>query len=374
MNVFDERLETLRSLMETTGYRFIEPDVLQPAETFIDLAGEELRGRLFMTATTGGEELCLRPDFTIPVCLHHIAGGDPGRAGAYSYLGPVFRQRPGQIGEFLQAGVESVGREDRETADAETLSLALSCLRTFDLADPEIHLGDQALFFALVDGLDLAAIWKRRLKSAFGDRARIDALLEQLAGRSAGGEDRRAGVLAALEGVDHDAARELVEDLLSIAGISVVGGRSANEIAERFLEQATFAAGSSARPELAELLGGFLDIAGTPDQVADEITVIAAEASVDLSGALDAFNHRAALIAERGIAYERIRFAADFGRRLDYYTGFVFEIHDPSRPGLGPVVGGGRYDKLVGYLSEGEAVPAVGFSIWLDRVPGGTGQ
>ncbi|MCW2308142.1 ATP phosphoribosyltransferase regulatory subunit [Rhodobium gokarnense] len=371
MTDFSERLERLRSLMETTGYRFVETDILQPAETFIDLAGEELRGRLFLTATVGGAELCLRPDFTIPVCSHHIASGDPARAAAYSYLGPVFRQRPGGTGEFPQAGIESLGREDREGADAEALTLALSCLRAFDLESPDIRLGDQALFFAFVDGLDLAAIWKRRLKAAFGDRARLNALIEQLAGRGPGGEDRRAGLLAALEGVDHEAARDLVEDLLSIAGIATVGGRTANEIAERFLEQATFAAGSSARPEIAELMTAFLDVAGTPDVVADRLAVIAADAGVDLTAALEAFNHRAQLIADRGIAYDRMRFAADFGRRLDYYTGFVFEIFDPARPDLGPLVGGGRYDKLLALLGAPCEVPAVGFSIWIERVPGG---
>jgi len=42
-----------------------------------------------------------------------------------------------------------------------------------------------------------------------------------------------AGLLAALEGSDPKAARELVTDLLSIAGITTVGGRSAADIAER---------------------------------------------------------------------------------------------------------------------------------------------
>ena len=66
--------------------------------------------------------------------------------------------------------------------------------------------------------------------------------------------------------------------------------------------------------------------------------------------------------------------AADFGRRLDYYTGFVFEIHDSRRPGARQIVGGGRYDRMLGLIlnsrgkAKGEAFPPVGFSIWLDRI------
>ena len=53
-------------------------------------------------------------------------------------------------------------------------------------------------------------------------------------------------MLAALAAVDAAGAKKLVEDMLSIAGISTVGGRSAGEIAERFLEQATLADGAGA--------------------------------------------------------------------------------------------------------------------------------
>ena len=103
----------------------------------------------------------------------------------------------------------------------------------------------------------------------------------------------------------------MVEDLLSIAGISAVGGRTPSEIADRFLEQAALAS---------------------------------------------------------GIDPARLTFAAEFGRRLDYYSGFVFEIHAVNPPVEGPLVGGGRYDKLVTLLGAENDVPAIGFSMWLDRI------
>jgi ATP phosphoribosyltransferase regulatory subunit len=70
-------------------------------------------------------------------------------------------------------------------------------------------------------------------------------------------------------------------------------------------------------------------------------------------------------------------FAADFGRRLDYYTGFVFEMRDSRRRDGKQIVGGGRYDRMLGAISRsrgqggGAAVPAVGFAIWLDRIGAG---
>ena len=71
-----------------------------------------------------------------------------------------------------------------------------------------------------------------------------------LRSRPANGPPEYQGVLAALAGSDPKAAHHLVTDLLSIAGIAAVGGRSVAEIAERFLEQAALMRrrGCRARP------------------------------------------------------------------------------------------------------------------------------
>ena len=73
---------------------------------------------------------------------------------------------------------------------------------------------------------------------------------------------------------------------------------------------------------------------------------------------------------KRGVDSTKLTFAADFGRRLDYYTGFVFEVHDPKRHDGRQIVGGGRYDQLIALIGHGQAIPAVGFSVWLDRIGG----
>ena len=46
--------------------------------------------------------------------------------------------------------------------------------------------------------------------------------------------------------------------------------------------------------------------------------------------ALDLFESRTGFLAARGVDVARIRFSTAFGRGLDYYTGFVFELHDPT--------------------------------------------
>ena len=93
------------------GYVRAEPAILQPAEPFLDLSGEDIRKRMYLTLDPHGRELCLRPDLTIPVSRDYLASPANGKPQGFCYLGPVFRHRDEEPGEFLQAGIESFGRD-----------------------------------------------------------------------------------------------------------------------------------------------------------------------------------------------------------------------------------------------------------------------
>jgi len=351
------------------GFDRIEPPALQPASVFLDMSGEEIRGRLFLTNGPGGEELCLRPDYTIPVCLAYLASPEAGRAAQYSYLGPVFRARAGQRSEWRQSGLESYGRGDAEAADAEIFALAIEAAAAAGAGGLEVRFGDAGLFDRALSALDLPDALHRRLRRGLAQGRTLDAILDETANGSAA----QAGVLAALERADHAGAKALVEDLLAIAGIAAIGGRSAGEIADRFLEQASLRA-SSAPAEKREALRRFLAVKGDPDSASRQLRALAADAKLDLAGALDSFDQRTGFLAAHGVAVERCLFAAGFVRDLDYYTGFVFEAVDPKRGDGRPIIGGGRYDRLARRLGAARDIPAIGAAIWIDRIAEGSSR
>src|SRR5579872_4434325 len=171
------------------GYALAEPAILQPAEPFLDLSGEDIRKSLYLRTDATGEELCLRPDLTIPVARQYLASGKAGQAAGFSYLGPVFRYRGGAPSEFLQAGIESFGRLDRPAADAEMLALALEATAAFGVSDVEIRTGDVALFNALIDALGLYPVWRRRLIKDFNRKIDLAQDIEQLTLRTAPGRN-----------------------------------------------------------------------------------------------------------------------------------------------------------------------------------------
>ncbi|MFZ0372783.1 MAG: ATP phosphoribosyltransferase regulatory subunit [Xanthobacteraceae bacterium] len=351
------------------GYVRIAPAVLQPAEPFLDLSGEYIRRRMFLTTDPDGRELCLRPDLTIPVSRDYLASPQAGKPAGFCYLGAVFRHRHGAASEFLQAGIESFGRADKAAADAEMLALGLEATTQYDIGAPEIRIGDVGLFAAFVAALDLAPVWKRRLIKDFNRKSSLKHDLEQMTLAPANGSKEYQGVLAALAGSDPKAAHHLVTDLLSIAGIATVGGRSVAEIADRFLEQSALNAPTRLPRETRALIERFLSIAGDPDDAAGELRALAADAKIALGPALDLLETRTGFLAARGVDVRAIKFATDFGRGFDYYTGFVFELQDERSQR--PLVAGGRYDSLLARLGAKAPIPAVGFAASIDDLAGG---
>ncbi|WP_421853802.1 ATP phosphoribosyltransferase regulatory subunit [Oricola sp.] len=352
----------VEAILARLGADRADVPVLQPADPFLDTAGEELRRRIFLSESETGEMLCLRPEFTIPVCLMHLDAGEDKRR--YGYVGTVFRQRRAGGNEFLQAGIEDIGETDRHAADARSLADALTFLREFGVtAGISVTLGDQAVFNAVLAGLDLSPSAVVRLSHAFGDRDRLEAALAALATPGAAPEVP-ADIQEPAEAGDRAALINALNMRLRIAGLEASGGRSADEIAERLLIRFR-AAGEAADNAALDVLRAFLSIRAPLDRAADELAEFAAARGLAMDETLAAFAGREQAIAAAGVDTGAVTYDAAFGRPLDYYTALVYEVAAPDGAVL---VGGGRYDRLLTMLGAGEAAPGVGFSVWLDRI------
>jgi ATP phosphoribosyltransferase regulatory subunit len=360
------RAEALLASFAAAGYAPAQPSILQPAEPFLDLSGEDIRKSLYLTTNPTGDELCLRPDLTIPVARDYLASASAGQATGFCYLGPVFRYRDDKPSEFVQAGVESFGRKDSAAADAEMLALGLEATAAFGIPNVEVRTGDVGLFAALITALDLAPVWKRRLMKDFNRKISLAQDLQRMTLATSASRTDYHGVLAALAGSDRKAALALVSDLISIAGATNLSGRTNAEIADRFLEQSTMAGGALPKETVAAI-ERFLSISGEPDAAVAQLRRLASDAKLEISAAIDLLETRIGFMAARGLDIPKVRFATSFGRGIDYYTGFEFELHAKGN-GAEPLVAGGRYDGLLTRLGAKTPIPAVGFSVWIDAL------
>ena len=340
-------------LFATKGYARQEPAVLQPAEIFLDRSGEEIRRRTFTLTDPSGRELCLRPDLTIPICKHAVDAGAalPARI---SYNGPVFRHQPSKphrATQFFQAGVELLGLEDRAAGETEIMSVAFAALRATGLKDFDMLFGDLALFGALVDALNIPAHWGARLKRHFWRSGYVDTLLRRL-GDSSIAPPSRAEIEARIDG-QADAPR---------------AGRSRDEIVARAMEQAAEAASLRLDPVVVGVIAKLFGISGPAREAVAEIRGLLKAAGIKLDAQMAAMDARLAAIASLGQDLRRVRFTAHFGRNMEYYTGFVFELSSRDKEGPLQIAGGGRYDTLMESLGAGRAVSAIGCAIRTERV------
>ena len=96
----------------------VDPPILQPADTLLDLYGEDIRARAYITHDPVLGEAMLRPDFTVPVVQMHMDNGaEPAR---YTYAGEVFRaqeEAAHRAPEYIQVGYELFDGSDPARAD-----------------------------------------------------------------------------------------------------------------------------------------------------------------------------------------------------------------------------------------------------------------
>ncbi|AKI01730.1 ATP phosphoribosyltransferase involved in histidine biosynthesis [Hoeflea sp. IMCC20628] len=342
----------------------VDIPVIQPAEPFLDMAGEDLRRRIFLTESETGESLCLRPEFTIPVCRAHIAENvaTPRR---YSYLGEVFRQRREGGNEFYQAGVEDLGETDEASADARALSEARALIAEFaPAASLSIVLGDQSVFEAVVAGLGLPAGWQKRLIHAFGNEAALTTMIARLASPDASATPDPS-VADFLAKGDAGGLEAHIESVMQATGYSTNASRTPAEITARLMDKQSLDATRLPSASL-DALKTFLALDVPLDCAGQALADFADHAGLDIRAARKQFEARLAALSDRGEDLSAMRWRAAFGRPLDYYTGLVFEIS--AGEGDAALAGGGRYDRLMTLLGAQQPIPAVGFSLWLDRI------
>jgi|GEM_PF-17207 len=373
-----EALETqareVKAVFNNAGFEPVEPPTLQPADIFLNRSGEDIRQRTYVFQDPGGDEWCLRPDLTIPTCRMYLERDPSGQSEArFCYNGPAYRYQPPSAGkpvEFLQAGVEHIGGASTPEADADIVAIAIDAVQSAGLASFATTLGDLGLFGALVDKLDLPESWKNRLKRHIWRPAYFEEMLTRLTDAQAVPvtSNTNQALLAALDVMEPERARDVVQDVLALAGISAVGGRTVTEISERFLEQAAGASSAQLPREIADAIRAFLAISAPCTNAVDQIALVAKAAGVSLDNELESISRRIDLICAKGINRNDITFDADFGRKEEYYTGFVFELRVEALGASRQVAGGGRYDGLLRSLGCARDVPAVGCAIRTERL------
>ena len=339
----------LRDLFAAKGAEVVKADFLLPAEVLLDLYGEDIRARSYLTSDPLRGEMVLRPDFTVPVVQMHMENNaNPAR---YTYGGKVFRKQETdetRPNEYVQVGYEVFDGHNPAGADAEVFA----CIAE-GLADLPVRAatGDIGILMAAVRGLRTTDDRKADLLRHIWRPRRFKALLNRY-----GAEPVPRGIL------------ELADPFAEVG--PDIGLRRRSEVEVRIAAlRADAAAPPIAGDEIA-LIDAILGLRETAPHVLSALRDIAVDMPA-INNAVAQMEARLAAMSARGIDVDALEFEGSYGRTsLEYYDGFVFGFYAVDRPDLPPVATGGRYDALTAQLGQGRAVPAVGGVIRPDLVLG----
>jgi ATP phosphoribosyltransferase regulatory subunit len=245
----------------------------------------------------------------------------------------------------------------------------VQALRDAGLEQYQLRIGDLGLFSALLEALPMPKRWRRLLRHHFW---RPEAFHAELARLTSAAALKQLGVPRELvERLDPDMPEEaqgFVAEYLDQSGLELIGARTLPEIAERVLAEVADARETPLAPQTAALIESYVAITAPARDAGRRIEALQRANRIDLGPALDAFRRRLELLEAAGVATTGATFSAEFGRDLEYYTGFVFEISVSKLGPKSPIAGGGRYDSLLADVGAATAVPAVGSSIHTERL------
>ncbi len=356
----------IMAVFERAGFDQIAPDIIQPADIFLERSGEDIRARTFVFNDPAGNELCLRPDLTVPACRYHLSHTKtPEAETKYCYLGPAFRFPDELLSpqEFTQAGLEWFGDQADIAAEARVIKLAVGALEAAGLTGLKVSLGDLGLFNALLEDMPMPERWRRRLRHQFWRPQAFRNLLETFAKPARTIRSSISGNIDALEGQDAvaETSRMLADQKLNLVTL-----RSVEDIAARLHEKLADRSEQPLAETMVVAIESYLKISGPLTDMTSQLKAISK--TPRFLGAIDKFEQRIAALEDQGLNPRRFHFSADFGRELEYYTGLVFQIEVEARNAPLSVAGGGRYDLLLQDLGAVTSIPAVGCAIHTDRL------
>jgi len=301
-------LDRIRDVFEVYAFEPLGTPAFESWDLLKIKSGDDVINQIYYFKDKSDRELGLRFEWTASlarVVSSHRELQMPFKRYA---IGPVWRyENPSEAHyrEFWQADADIVGVSD-EVADAEVLALAVDCLKKLGFKGFEIRLNDRRILEAFIE---FAGMPK---ENTLGIIRAIDKL-------SKIGKD---GVMNELSKYiqTKDSALKLI-DLVSLkASPEEVIKYASNQLKRK----PKGIKGCAALKTILDYSRPF----GYHDYVVIDLTL---------------------------------------ARGLDYYTGPVYEILAKGYEDFGSIVGGGRYDEIIG-LFGGEPTPATGISFGIERI------
>ena len=356
-----EMLARIARVYEAHGFDPLESSAVETVEAlgkFLPDVDRPNEGVFAWQEDGDGDWLALRYDLTAPLARvyaqHRNDLPTPYRRYA---MGPVWRNEkpgPGRFRQFYQCDADTVGTSSM-AADAEICMMLADALEAagIERGDYVIRVNNRKVLDGILEQLALEAV-----RTSFED-PEVQERVVQNSEAQAGKQGFKDGVLRTIDKFDKvgiDGVRDLLTEGRKDASGAFIDGVGLNDADAGIVLEFLTSKGATNTETRAKLL----EAVGQSESGAKGVAELE-----EIEGLLDA----------QGYGPDRIVIDPTVVRGLGYYTGPVFEaeltFEITDEKGrlrqFGSVAGGGRYDDLVKRFT-GQAVPAVGVSIGVDRL------
>lgn len=303
-------LTGIEGTFQRFGFLPLMTPALEGLDTLTGKYGGEGEGLLYRFKDLGNRDVALRYDLTVPLARVIAQYPDTPLPFRRYQIAPVWRaEKParGRFREFVQCDGDIVGSADM-LADAEMVQLACELLTGLGVTNFRVRVNNRKVLTGLMSRVGIT-----------------EAAAE-------------AGVLRTIDKLDKIGTEKMVRVL-----------REENGLAN----------GQVAAVE------SFLAIDGTNRERLAKAGALLSDAPMGLEG-LNELEQVLETAEALGLG-DSLELDLSIARGLAYYTGTIYEVFLTDLPGYGAVMGGGRYDSLVGVF-KGQEVPAVGISLGIDRL------
>ena len=342
------KLKNISNILKSSGFKNIELDNIIESKYILKRSGGNLSQYLFSFFDKNNNEWSLISDLSIASVKKYIQGKTNKRTKWY-YSGEAYKKN-NKSPIVKQTGFEIFGSFNKIKDDREILQTSIKLFKKSNLKNCKLNISNIEIFYVLVDKLSIPVRYREKIKRHFSREQYFEELLKKLSD----GKDINQKII--------EADKKRVEKLRKTDLNKLYSGRRLSDIIERFdLKNYKDVRDKSYKRDI-KIIKEYLKISCPIEKAPELLNNFFNKYNLNIYLSSDFFP-----IKKNNIKNVKVLFNPNINRSLEYYTAMTFNITTNKKGKDRVLVSGGRFDKLIGNLSN-KNIPAVGAALNSDII------
>ena len=342
------KLKNISNILKSSGFKNIELDNIIESKYILKRSGGNLSQYLFSFFDKNNNEWSLISDLSIASVKKYIQSKTNKRTKWY-YSGEAYKKNS-KSPIVKQTGFEIFGSFNKIKDDREVIQTSIKLFKKSNFKNCKLNISNIEIFYVLVDKLSIPVRYREKIKRHFSRKQYFEELLKKLSD----GKDINQKII--------EADKKRVEKLRKTDLNKLYSGRRLSDIIERFdLKNYKDVRDKSYKRDI-KIIKEYLKISCPIEKAPELLNNFFNKYNLNIYLSSDFFP-----IKKNNIKNVKVLFNPNINRSLEYYTAMTFNITTNKKGKDRVLVSGGRFDKLIGNLSN-KNIPAVGAALNSDII------